>query len=136
MKFDIVTNNQGANVSIMCGWEPATSQIRVCLVLCALYATYLAYDAAWTENRKMVDNYLQSVGFLTFLLITTAAFDLLSIMDAQNDNYTTCNLEHGHKLAQWMPTGNNPCSFLWFYILAGSCLLSACVVYSSQNVMT
>jgi len=71
-----------AHVSVLCGFETATSQIRVCIVLCSLYATYLAYSAAKQENRKMVDSYLSAVAFLSFLLGTTACFDVLAIFDS------------------------------------------------------
>ena len=92
------SQSDGAFVSITCGWETATSQIRTCIILSALYATYLAYMAAKNENRKSTESYLSIVGFLTFLLGTTAMFDVLAIMDSYNDNYTMCSLSHGSKL--------------------------------------
>ena len=54
--------------------------------------------AAKNENRKSTESYLSIVGFLTFLLSTTAMFDVLAIMDSYNDNYTMCSLSHGSKL--------------------------------------
>ena len=96
-----MSHSKDAYVSVLCGWEPATSQIRVCIVLCALYATYLAYDASKNENRKMTDSYLSSVHFISFLLATTAFFDILSIVDSLDDNYSTCHMEHGSKLKEW-----------------------------------
>ena len=121
---------------MLCGWEPATSQIRVCIVLCALYATYLAHEAAKTENRKMTDTYLSSVHFLSFLLATTAFFDVLSIFDSQDDNYSTCELEKSSRIKEWVTgTQLNPCSFLWFWLIPIFCLLSSVVVYMSHNVM-
>ena len=82
LNFNVGSSKINANVSILCGWETATSQIRVCIVLCAIYATYQAYNAARYEQRKTTDSYLQSVGFLSFLLATTAFFDALSIVDS------------------------------------------------------
>ena len=129
---------RGAYVSVLCGWEPATSQIRVCIVLSALYATYLAYQAASTENRKMTDNYLSSVGFLSFLLATTALFDVLSIMDSADDNFSTCQMEHVSPLKEFVSSSTqlSPCSFLWFWLIPAFCMMSSIVVYLSQHVMT
>ena len=76
------SQSHGAYVSVTCGWETASSQIRICIVLCAIYATYLAYQAAKNENRKSTDSYLQACGFLSFLLGATAMFDLLAIVDS------------------------------------------------------
>ena len=92
------SQSSGAYVSVTCGWEIATSQIRVCIVLCALYATYLGYMAAKGENRKSTEQYISLIGFLSFLLATTSLFDVLAIMDSNNDNYTMCSLQHGSEL--------------------------------------
>ena len=124
-----------AAVSVMCGWEPATSQIRVCIVLSSLYATYLAYQAASQENRKITDTYLQAVGFLSFLLATTSLFDVLSITDSQQDNFDTCSQTANSRIAQFTNSEHPPCSFLWFWLISGFTMLSALVVFSSYNVM-
>ena len=102
-----IKNSQTANasVSLQCGWEMATSQIRICIVLCAIYATYLAYQAANLENRKNTDTYLQTSGFLSFLLVATAFFDLLSVIDSIDDNFTTCSLQHKSRLADFTTDG-------------------------------
>lgn len=140
LQFNVsVSHSKGAYVSVMCGWETATSQIRVCIVLCALYATYLAYEASTKENRKMTDTYLSSVHFLAFLLATTSFFDILSIVDSQGDNYSTCHMEHGSKLKEWTSTSQNtipPCSFFWFWLLPVLCFASAGIVYKSHTIMT
>ena len=54
----VQSQTSNATVSIQCGWESAKSQIRICIVLCSLYATYLAYYGAKRENRKEVESYL------------------------------------------------------------------------------
>jgi hypothetical protein len=124
-----------AFVSVLCSFETATSQIRICIVLCALYATYLAYTAAKQESRKIVDTYLSAVAFLSFLLVTTSCFDVLAIFDSQNDNFTMCSLSHGSHLTQWTKQGT-PCSFLHFWLISIFCFASAIIVYMSHNIMT
>lgn len=83
----------------------------------------------------MTDNYLQSVGFMSFLLATTACFDVLSISDSKYDNWTTCHVERGSKLAEWTTDYHNPCSFLNFWLLSVMCFASAGIVYASHSVM-
>ena len=102
-------------------------------MLCALYATYLGYMAAKSENRKSTDSYLQACGFLSFLLGTTAMFDVLAIVDSMNDNYTMCSLSHGSKLTQWTREGN-PCSLFSFYFVSLFCFASAAAVFMSRDV--
>ena len=124
----------GASVALQCGWETATSQIRICIVLCAIYATWLAYQAASTENRKNTDTYLSSTGFLSFLLITTAFFDAITVIDSIDDNFTTCSLQHKSRLTDFTSEGK-PCSFMVFWLIAGMCFICSLIVYNSHASM-
>ena len=87
----VQSQTQHAFVTISCGWESAKSQIRVCIILCATYATYQAYLGAKLENRKLVETYLQAATFIAFLLLTTAFFDLIATVDSIYDNTPHCN---------------------------------------------
>ena len=129
--FPLRSTVQGSQVSIMCGWETATSQIRVCITLCSLYATWMAYQAALYENRKNADSYIQASGFLSFLLAITACFDFLSVMDAVVDNEITCSLQRGSKLLDFTNEGL-PCSFSSFWVVAALCLVCSVVMYFSH----
>ena len=84
----------------------------------------------------MTDNYLSSVGFLSFLLGTTALFDVLSIVDSGDDNFSTCQMSPGSPIKEFnSSTQLSPCSFLWFWLIPIFCLMSSIVVYLSQHVM-
>lgn len=49
------TNPTSVDVGIFCGWETAGSQIRICLVLTAMYTTFLAYRSVVNESKTLAD---------------------------------------------------------------------------------
>ena len=85
-----VTTQPQSYISLNCGWETACSQLRICIVLSALYATYKAFLSIRDENKKDADSFLQAAPIIAFLLITTGLFDLLAVYDSGNDNYGLC----------------------------------------------
>jgi len=123
-------------MSITCGWETATSQIRVCIVLSAIYTTYLAIQAVQNESRKNTDTYLQTAAFLSFLLVTTGIFDILSVLDSMNDNFSMCG-------SSFTKSNNNvssqlngiQCSFSLFWSIGVLSLASGALFYFSAGVM-
>ena len=42
-------------VNLFCGWETASSQIRICIVLSGLYVTFLAYRSVINESTTLAD---------------------------------------------------------------------------------
>ena len=94
----------------------------------------MAYQAAEKEQRKNVDTYIQSAFPLTFLLVTTACFDFLAVMDSVDDNFTMCSLQHQSKLKDFT-MGSDPCSFMVFYLIALIGVVCGVVVYLSYERM-
>ena len=43
------------DVGVFCGWETASSQIRICIVLTAIYTTFLAYRSVINESKALAD---------------------------------------------------------------------------------
>lgn len=43
------------DINLFCGWETASSQIRLCIVLSAMYTTFLAYRSVVSESRSLAD---------------------------------------------------------------------------------
>ena len=43
------------NVSVFCGWETASSQIRICLILAAIYNSWIAYLSVSSESKTFAD---------------------------------------------------------------------------------
>ena len=78
-------------VSVFCGWETASSQIRICLILATIYNAFLAYRSVTNESKTLADRFLNSSQLLVSLLIITGLFDLLSIYDSNTDNMGLCS---------------------------------------------
>merc|ERR1712083_1176895 len=82
-------------------------------------------------NRKNVDTYLSSTGFLSFLLVTTSFFDAITVTDSIDDNFTTCSLQHKSRLAEFTSAGQ-PCSFMIFWLIAIMCFVCGAILYYSH----
>jgi len=50
MQLSIGQEANNVDVGIFCGWETASSQIRICIVLTAMYTTFLAYRSIVNES--------------------------------------------------------------------------------------
>ena len=57
MTLTIGEENRPSTVElgVFCGWETASSQIRICIVLTAMYTTFLAYRSVVNESRSLAD---------------------------------------------------------------------------------
>jgi len=78
------------DIGVFCGWETASSQIRICIVLSAIYTVFLSYRSVINESKSLADRFLNSSQLFAFLLCITGLFDFLSIYDSINDNYGLC----------------------------------------------
>jgi hypothetical protein len=60
-------------VGVFCGWETASSQIRMCIVLSAIYNTFLAYRSVMNESKSLADRVSEnepSLIYVIFLVFT------------------------------------------------------------------
>ena len=55
MTLTIGDSDKPVMVGVFCGWETATSQIRICIVLSAIYTTFLAYRSIINESSSLAD---------------------------------------------------------------------------------
>ena len=55
LKIGPEDNTTSVEVGVFCGWETASSQIRICIVLSAMYNTFLAYRSIVNESKKLAD---------------------------------------------------------------------------------
>lgn len=60
LKIGMEGNVSSVDVSVFCGWETASSQIRICIVTSAIYTTFLAYRAVMNESKTLADRFLHS----------------------------------------------------------------------------
>ena len=96
----------------------------------------MAYGAARDENKKNVETYLQSSAFISFLLVTTAFFDMIAIIDAQSDNTPHCKFENGSNLRDLNALGDFiNCSYMLYFMIVFLGMASGTCVYYSNKVM-
>lgn len=55
LKIGPEDNPNNVDIYVFCGWETASSQIRICIVLSAIYTTFLAYRSVINESKSLAD---------------------------------------------------------------------------------
>jgi len=43
------------DIGVFCGWETASSQIRICIVLSSIYTSFLAYRSVINESKTLAE---------------------------------------------------------------------------------
>ena len=124
-------------MSVFCGWETASSQIRICIVLSTIYTAFLAYRAVINESKSLADRFLHSSQLLTFLLGTTGLFDFLSIYDSQTDNFALCddNMPYDYPIHSTMKSYEMKCYTGLFSLTGLMMIISSVGVYLISIVM-
>jgi hypothetical protein len=130
-------------IQLNCGWETACSQLRICIVLSALYATYKAYLSIQNENKKDADAFLQAAPIIAFLLITTGLFDILAVYDSGNDNYGLCQNFTEAKgfefekvgLLDLLQRSRINCGFSLFWTIGLLACVCGCAIAHSKAIM-
>lgn len=137
LKIGMEGNVSQVDVSVYCGWETASSQIRICIVLSAIYTTFLAYRAVMNESKSLADRFLNSSQLLTFLLGTTGLFDFLSIYDSQTDNFALCDdsMPYDYPIHSTMKSYEMKCYTGLFSLTGLMMLISSGGVYLGSIVM-
>ena len=84
-----------ASALIVCPFENAISEIRVCFVLAGLMLIVLSLTAISKEDKKLADLSIHSSYFFSLLLAIAGSFDLYAVQDSRANNFSLCNLtEH------------------------------------------
>jgi len=55
LKIGNQDNPNTVDMGVFCGWETASSQIRICIVLSAIYTAFIAYRSVINENKALCD---------------------------------------------------------------------------------
>ena len=139
LKIGPEENPSNVDVSVFCGWETASSQIRICIVLSAIYTAFLAYRSIMNESKALADRFLNSSQLFVFLLSITGLFDFLSTYDSIGDNYGLCvdTDKLDYKIHSSLISFTINCSTNQFNIL-GLLMIgcAAAIYYVSQEMKT
>eukprot|EP00331_Platyophrya_macrostoma_P012225 CAMPEP_0176420348 /NCGR_PEP_ID=MMETSP0127-20121128/8558_1 /TAXON_ID=938130 /ORGANISM="Platyophrya macrostoma, Strain WH" /LENGTH=199 /DNA_ID=CAMNT_0017800937 /DNA_START=46 /DNA_END=641 /DNA_ORIENTATION=+ len=87
-----------ASADVVCPWEIAVSELRVCFCLLALLSVGIGMYAVRRESKKYADLYYQAGLFLTVVLAISSLFDWISINDAKINNHNFCTLSDEFQL--------------------------------------
>ena len=79
---------------IVCPWENAMSELRICFALGAFLCVGLGLTALAQENRKLAELHLNASYFFSLLLGIAATFDLYAVSDSLTNNDALCNLKN------------------------------------------
>lgn len=121
VRAEILINIRGevkASAFLVCPWETANSEIKVCVFLTGLLGVFLALRALGTESRKGADLYIQISYFFCFLLLFTSVFDFFAVAAAQQNNQDVCTLTGTFAVAEGIKNEKLECTY-WLFSLTG-----------------
>ena len=55
MRMVLGPGDVNVEIGVYCGWETASSQIRICIVLAAIYNTFLAYRSIINTSNILAE---------------------------------------------------------------------------------
>ena len=86
LKIGPEDNPNNVDIYVFCGWETASSQIRICIVLSAIYTAFLAHRSIINESKSLADRVSTNHIFLTiFDIILVFEFGLIiCVFDVHN----------------------------------------------------
>lgn len=113
-----IENEVKASAMLVCPWETAISEIRVCFVLLALCSTVIGMLGLINESRKQADLQNNTGPFFALLLIISSSFDLVAIRSANSENFNFCNLSDEFAVGEGIENERMECSYFMYYITA------------------
>lgn len=107
----INSNNEvKASAYIVCPWENAMSELRICFALGAGLSVFIGLLALMKEDKKLAEFHFNSVIFFSLLLGIAAIFDLLAVSNSKSNNFAMCNLTDDFKLEEGIVGERIECS--------------------------
>lgn len=95
----------------------------------AFIICYIGYSAYTLERQKRAEVFVYGAIFLAMLLLLSAFFDTVEILDSQDDNENLCNLKGHFTVHEGISMKYYECTFFKYYLTVIMQLLSAgCLV--------
>mmetsp|Transcript_27495 Transcript_27495/g.31698 ORF Transcript_27495/g.31698 Transcript_27495/m.31698 type:complete len:237 (+) Transcript_27495:32-742(+) len=138
-----IGNQVEASAFIVCPWEHAISELRVCFIFVSLMSVLCGLLAIKKENRRYAELHCYSACFFAGLLFIAAFFDYLSVSDSQLDNESYCNNRNEFPVGADVKEGSMVCTFTLYnfttilgFVSALLMSLSAFMVSSWKSTLT
>ena len=77
---------------IVCPWENAISELRICFILGAVLTIVIGVTALTKEDKKHAEVHTNAAYFFSLLLAIAASFDIYAVEDSIVNNYSLCTL--------------------------------------------
>lgn len=107
-----------ASALVVCPFENAISEIRICYVLASIMSVLIGMMALSSESRKRADMHINSAYFLCALLAIAATFDLFSIWDSEVNNENLCTLTEEFEMEEGVTNEKLACGYTFYYLTA------------------
>ncbi|CAG9313276.1 unnamed protein product [Blepharisma stoltei] len=146
LKAEILLNSNNevkASAYIVCPWENAMTELRICFALGAGMALFIGLFSLMKEDKKLAEFHINSTIFFSLLLAIAATFDLFAISDSRNNNYAMCNLTNDFELQEGIVGEKIECTHTIYqvtgylgYVAGGLLLVSAYYMKNWKNNLT
>ena len=124
-----------ASAMIVCPWENAISELRICFILTSILTVLLGFFAISKESKRQAELHSSSAYFFCLLLAIASTFDLYSIADAETNNYSLCNLVDEFEVAEGVTGERMNCTFRIYEFTAYiGYLAAASVLFAGYQV--
>jgi len=131
----IINNQVKASSLTVCGWDIASSELRVCFVLVSIACVIVGMNAVKNENKKKAELHAQLALFFGILLLIAGFFDWVAISDSQTNNYSLCNLKDEFTVDKNVQSESMICSYGVYYLTSLATVISGgMMIFSSITV--
>lgn len=132
LKAEIMLNvNDAVTASayIVCPWENAVSELRLCFALGSVLCIMIGLMALAKEDRKLAEFHLNSSYFFCLLLGIAAFFDMYAVADSVTNNYALCNLTDEFTVEEGVKGESMSCTH-YLYTVTGYVGLLTCGMFA------
>ena len=132
--LDIQTEAK-ASAEIICPWENAMSELRICFDIGGLLAIAIGVAALIKESRYLADMHINSAYFFSLLMGIAAIFDRFAINDSKMNNYSLCNWTEDINLGSGVTKEHLRCNYSVYEFTSYFGFLATVMVLMSSYMM-
>lgn len=138
LRADIILDIQTeakASAEIICPWENAMSEMRICFEFGCLLVLIVGLGALIKESRYLADLHINSSYFFSLLVAIAATFDRFAINDSKVNNFYLCNWTEEINLGSGVTKEHLNCGYGSFEFTSYLGYFSACMVLFSSYMI-
>ena len=121
VRAEVLLNVKGevkASAYLVCPWETAISEVKVCIFLTTLLGIFFGLRALSNESKKQAEFFVQSSYFFSFMLAVGSVFDFFALAAAEANNQDVCTLSGSFEVSEGIEADKLDCSY-WLFSLTG-----------------